>query len=163
LRAAREIVGDGSAPENSTGRVVRELIDCYDTYGPAYRKTLDSVNALARIPFRRAVDQDCSEWLPRFGDPSTRTQVRTDIPTLIVTGHFDDRTPTEYARRIATTLSRAYLVEMPDEGHDTRPTACHSAMVEQFFADPMRKPDTSCVATLPPVPFATSWEPAKVP
>lgn len=162
LRAAREIVGDASAPENSTGRVVRELINCYDTYGPTYRKTLDSVNALARTPFRRVVDQDCKEWLPRF-DPSARTAVSTDIPTLIITGHFDDRTPTEYARRIAATLSRAYFVELPNEGHDARPTACHAAIVAQFFAEPTRKPDTSCVATIPPIPFATSREPARVP
>ena len=47
--------------------------------------------------------------------------VRSDIPTLILTGYFDDRTPTEHARRIASTLSRAYLVEFPDEGHDARP------------------------------------------
>jgi pimeloyl-ACP methyl ester carboxylesterase len=51
LRAAREIVGDGSVPGILTGRVVRQLINCYDSYGPAYRKSIDSVNALARLPF----------------------------------------------------------------------------------------------------------------
>ena len=163
LRAAREIVGDGSVSQIYTGRAVRELINCYDTYGPTFRKTLDSVNALARTPFRHAADQDCTEWLPRFGDSSTRTPVKTDIPTLIVTGHFDDRIPTEHARRIAATLSRAYVVEMPNEGHDARPSGCHAAIVAQFFVDPMRKPDTSCVATIPPIAFATSWEPAKTP
>jgi len=86
--------------------------------------------------------------------------VRSDIPTLIVTGYFDDRTPTEHARRIAVTLSRAYLVEFPDEGHDARPSACHAAIVRQFFEDSTRKPDTSCIATIPPIPFATAWEPA---
>jgi len=86
--------------------------------------------------------------------------VRSDIPTLIVTGYFDDRTPTEHARRIAVTLSRAYLVEFPDEGHDARPSACHAAVVRQFFEDSTRKPDTSCIATIPPIPFATAWEPA---
>ena len=163
LRAAREIVGDGSAPPAYMGRAVRELINCYDNYGPAYRKTRDSVNVLVRTPFRRAVDDDCKDWLPRFGKASTRTAVSTDIPTLIVTGRFDDRTPTEHARRIAATLSHAYVVEMPNEGHDARPTGCHAAIVTQFFSDPTRKPDTSCIATIPPIPFATSWEPARVP
>jgi pimeloyl-ACP methyl ester carboxylesterase len=160
MRAAREIVGDGSAPAD---RMLRELIICYDTYGPTSRKTLDSVNALARSPFRRVVNRDCEEWLPRFGEASTRTRVRSDIPTLIVSGHFDDRTPPEYARRIASTLSRAYLVEFPDEGHDPRPAGCHAMIVIKFFEDPTHKPDTSCVATIPPILFATTWEQAKVP
>jgi imidazolonepropionase-like amidohydrolase/pimeloyl-ACP methyl ester carboxylesterase len=163
LRAAREIVGEGAATAGLVGRVVRDLINCYDTYGPAYRKTLDSVNALARLPFRRVADQDCEQWLPRVGDPSMRAPVRGDIPTLIMTGHFDDRTPTAYARRIAATLSLAYFVELPDEGHDARPSACHAAIVAQFLEDPTRQPDTSCVAAIPAIPFATTWDQAPLP
>ena len=163
LRAAREIVGDGLTPKALANRVVRELVNCYDDYGPTSLKTLKSVNAVVRPPFRRIVSRDCEEWLPRFGGAATRTPVRSDIPTLILMGHFDDRTPAEHARRIASTLSRAYLVEFPDEGHDARPTGCHAAIVMQFLEDPTRKPDTSCVATIPPIPFATTWESAKVP
>jgi pimeloyl-ACP methyl ester carboxylesterase len=163
LRAAREVVGDGAASEALANRALRELVNCYDDYGPTSLKTLKSVNARARSPFRRAANRDCKEWLPRFSEESRRTPVRSDIPTLIVTGYFDDRTPTEHARRIASTLSRAYLVELPDEGHDARPTGCHAAILTQFLEDPTRKPDTSCVAMIQPISFATTWEPAKVP
>ena len=162
-RAAREIAGDGSVSEILTGRVVRELVNCHDSYGPDYRKSLVLVNGMARPPFRRADDRECEAWLPRFGDPSTQTPVHSDIPTLIVTGYFDDRTPAEQARRIAATLSRAYLVELPNEGHDARPGPCHAAIVAQFFEDPTRRPDTSCVATIAPIRFVTTWEPAKSP
>jgi pimeloyl-ACP methyl ester carboxylesterase len=113
------------------------------------------VNGMVRPPFRRVDDRGCEAWLPRFGDPSTRMPVRSDIPTLIQTGNFDDRTPTEHARRIAATLSRAYLVELPNEGHDARPGPCHAAIVAQFFEEPTRRPDTSCVATIPRIRFAT--------
>jgi pimeloyl-ACP methyl ester carboxylesterase len=163
VRAAREIVsgGSGTAPD----RALRALINCADhvTSGASYRRTLDSVNALARPPFRRAADVDCEEWLPRLRDGSMPAPVRSDIPTLIVTGYFDDRAPTEHARRIAATLSRAHLVEFPDEGHDTRPSACHAGIVAQFLEDPTRQPDTSCVATIAPIPFAVAWESAKAP
>ncbi len=162
-RAAREIAGDGSVSEILTGRVVRELVNCHDSYGPDYRKSLGLVNGMARPPFRRADDRECEAWLPRFSDPSTQTPVHSDIPTLIVTGYFDDRTPAEQARRIAATLSRAYLVELPNEGHDARPGPCHAAIVAQFFEDPTRRPDTSCVATIAPIRFVTAWEPAKIP
>ena len=161
--AAREIAGDGSVSEILTGRVVRELVNCHDSYGPDYRKSLVVINGMARPPFRRADDRECEGWLPRLGDPSTQTPVHSDIPTLLVTGYFDDRTPAEQARRIAATLSRAYLVELPNEGHDARPGPCHAAIVAQFFEDPTRRPDTSCVATIAPIRFVTTWEPAKVP
>jgi pimeloyl-ACP methyl ester carboxylesterase len=159
MRAAREIVSEGSG--NAPDRALRALINCADhaTSGAKYRRTLDAVNALARPPFRRAIDVDCEEWLPRLRDGSMPAPVRSDIPALIVTGYFDDRTPSEHARRIAATLSRAYLVEFPDEGHDTRPSACHAAIVRQFFEDSTRKPDTSCIATIPPISFVTAWEP----
>ena len=162
-RAAREIVGDDRAPGRLANRALRELVNCYDDYGPASLKTLKAVNARARPPFRRVVRRDCEEWLPRSADASTRTPVRSDIPTLILTGYFDDRTSTDQARRIASTLSHAYLVEFPDEGHDARPSRCHAAIELQFWEDPTRPPDPSCVATIPPIAFATTWGPAKVP
>jgi len=153
------------APRAVADHVLRELINCHDhdTYGTAYRKTLDSVNAVVRRPFRRAIAQECDEWLPGLADRAMGAPVRSDIPTLILTGHFDDRTPTENARRIASTLSRVYLVEMPDEGHDGRGPGCHGVILTQFFEHPTQKPDTSCVATIPPIPFTTTWEPARVP
>jgi len=157
-RAAREIVGDDPVPGRLANRALRELVYCSDDYGPTSLKTLKAVNARARPPFRRVVTRNCEEWLPRF-DASTRTAVRSDIPTLILTGYFDDRTPTEHARRIASTLSRAYLVEFPDEGHDARPARCNWAIALQFWEDPSRPPDTSCVATIPPIAFATTWGP----
>jgi pimeloyl-ACP methyl ester carboxylesterase len=143
-------------------RTVR-CANCYDDYGPASLKTLKAVNARARPPFRRDVNRNCEEWLPRLPDASTRTPVRSDIPTLILTGYFDDRTPTEHARRIASTLSRAYLVEFPDEGHDARPSRCHFAIELQFWEDPTRPPDTSCVGTIPSIVFATTWGSAGAP
>jgi pimeloyl-ACP methyl ester carboxylesterase len=163
LRAAREIVGEGSG--NPPDGALRAVINCSDhaTYGAAYRRTLDSVNAVARPPFRRSIDRECEEWLPHLRDGSMPAPLRSDIPTLILTGYFDDRAPTEHARRIAASLSRVYLVEFPDEGHDTRAPACHAAIVAQFLEDPTRKPDTSCVATIPPIRFATAWEPDRGP
>jgi len=160
-RAARELVA--GAAESGQDRALRALINCSDhaTSGAAYRKTLDSVNAVVRPPFRRAMDRECEQWLPRLRDGSMPAPVRSDIPTLILTGYFDDRTPTAHADRIAATLSRAYVVEFPDEGHDTRPGACHAAIVAKFLEDPRRQPDTSCLATIAPILFATAWEPAR--
>jgi pimeloyl-ACP methyl ester carboxylesterase len=162
-RAAREIVGSDAVSGRRANLALRELVNCYDDYGPAWLKTLKAVNARARPPFRRAINRDCEDWLPRRPGAPERTPVRSSIPTLILTGYFDDRTPTEHARRIASTLGRAYLVEFPAEGHDARPSRCHTAIAMQFWADPTREPDSSCVATIPPMVFATTWGPAPSP
>src|SRR5262249_28565517 len=116
-RAAREIVGEGAAV--APDRALRVLINCADhaTSGAVYRKTLDSVPALARPPFRRVFDRECEQWLPHLRDESMPAPVRSGVPTLILTGAFDDRAPTELARRIAATLRHAHLVEFSDEGH----------------------------------------------
>jgi pimeloyl-ACP methyl ester carboxylesterase len=162
-RAAREILGEGA--EKTPDAALRTLINCSDhaTYGAAYRRTLDSVNAKARPPFRRSIEHGCEEWLPHLRDGSMPPPVLSDIPTLILTGYFDDRTPREHAARIAATLSRAYIVEFPDEGHDTRPGVCHAVIVQRFLEDPSRQPDTSCIPTISPIPFATTWESARDP
>ncbi|HET8634522.1 MAG TPA: alpha/beta fold hydrolase [Gemmatimonadales bacterium] len=162
-RAAREFVGTGATPPRLVGRALRELINCADraTAGAAYRKTLDSVNAVARSPFRRARDQECDDWLGSSQEGAMPVPVHSDIPTLILVGHFDDRTPATQARRIASTLSRASLVEFPDEGHDTRPGRCHAGIVMEFLEDPTRQVDISCIAAIPPITFATTWEPAE--
>jgi pimeloyl-ACP methyl ester carboxylesterase len=162
-RAAREIVGEGVAPATLTGRALRELVNCYDHYGPAYRNTLRSTNARVQPPFRRALTRECEEWLPRFAEASARTPVRSDIPALVLWGRFDDRTPAEHARRIAATLTRSYLVEFPDKGHDPRPDACQGGIVLQFLEDPRRSPDTSCIEKAPPIRFATAWDTAPPP
>ena len=157
-RAAREIAGDGSG--TAPDRALRSLVNCADhaISGRAYRTTLDSVNAIARPPFRRDADEACEEWVPQLGDDAMPAPVRSDNPILIVTGYFDDRTPTEQAQRIARAFSRAYMVEFPDEAHDTRPAACHAAIITQFFADPSRQPDTACVSAIPPIAFTTGWD-----
>lgn len=162
-RAAREMAGGGT--EMARDRALRALINCSDhaTDGAAYRRTLDSVNSVARPPFRSVVDRECEQWLPHLRDGSMPAPVRGSIPTLILTGYFDDRTPTEHARRIAATLTHAYVVEFPDEGHDARPSPCHAGIVAQFLEDPTRQPDTSCIATIAPIPFAVAWESARGP
>jgi pimeloyl-ACP methyl ester carboxylesterase len=162
VRASREFVGAGSVPARLADRALRELVNCADhaTHGAAFSKTLDSLNAIARAPFRRARDRECDDWFPRSRDGTMPAPVSSDIPTLILTGQFDDRTPTEHARRIASTLSRASLVEFPDEGHDGRGGPCHGQIVLRFLHNPTQQVDASCVATIPPISFTTTWESA---
>jgi len=54
-----------------------------------------------------------------------------------------------------------HLVEFPDEGHSGPAFGCHRAILAQFLTDPTREPETSCVASIPPIQFATTWAPTR--
>lgn len=156
-RATEMLASYATIGPASNQQVLIHLVNCYDIYGPAFRAARDSANALAHPAFRGEQLDDCPIWQTRFADPSEQKPVRSDIPTLILSGRFDDRTPTEQARRIAATLSHVYLYEFPNEAHDARPAGCHMSILMQFFENPFRAPDASCIAAIPPIPFATSW------
>ena len=159
MRAARMLVGDGVQGYAYDAQVLNNLVHCYDEYSPALQPAADSVEATLRPPFRRRINRsDCLIWLDRFADSTDRAPVRSDIPTLVLNGHFDDRTPPEHGKLIAATLSHAYVYVFPNEGHGNRPLGCHESILRQFLQDPTKEPDASCIEQLPAWEFITSWD-----
>jgi pimeloyl-ACP methyl ester carboxylesterase len=159
MRAARTLAGFAGSQGGEADQVILHLVNCFDVYGPAWRAIHDSLNALVRPPFRSTRLEECPLWQSRFADPAEQVPVRSDVPTLILTAEFDDRTPTELARRIAATLRRAYVFELPGMGHGPPqgPQTCRLSLVIQFLENPLREPDSACVAEMPRIEFLTSW------
>jgi pimeloyl-ACP methyl ester carboxylesterase len=157
-RAAQTLVGYDTTSTLGAQQIVIHLVNCYDVYGPVFRRMRDSVYATANKVFRNEQLNDCEKWQTSFADSTEYAPVRTDIPVLLTTGRFDDRTPTEHAKRIAATLAHAYLFEFPNEGHDARPVGCHLSILTQFFDNPSRAPDAACIASIPEVQFVTTWD-----
>ncbi|HEY2974245.1 MAG TPA: alpha/beta hydrolase, partial [Pyrinomonadaceae bacterium] len=131
---------------------------CADVYSSQLRSKRRAVNRQVRAPFRRDLMEDCKLWQKRFANPSDWQPVRSDVPTLILTGRYDDRTPTELAKRIAATFTRSYLYELPNEGHGPPPIGCHAQLILQFLANPLREPDASCIKSIAPIRFLTEWQ-----
>lgn len=158
-RAARELV---RLADVSPGRPVRAsfwLVQCYDQYGPLYRARLDSVRSGVWRPLRSVRDnlQECPLWQTAFANPADGTPVVSDIPALVLTGEFDARTPVEFGKRIASTLSRSYMFEFPGETHGGPPSGCRASILGRFLDDPDRPPDASCVSQMPALEFLTRW------
>jgi pimeloyl-ACP methyl ester carboxylesterase len=154
LRAARELIRQGR-PET---RVAWYLVNCFDQYGPTFESRSNSVMAMVAPSFRVRTLENCDLWQDRFADPSEHADVRSSIPTLILTGELSVEPPL-FGRRIAATLSRAYFYEFPGEPHGLRPEGCRAAILFGFLADPARAPDASCIASMRPFVFATRWPP----
>jgi pimeloyl-ACP methyl ester carboxylesterase len=157
LRAARALAPAVDPQAGGLSRALNNLVNCYEPVETP-RTVADSLNALLLRPFRITVDPDaCTLWRSRFVTPDERSPVHSDIPTLILAGEFDARTPIENARRIARTLTRAYVYELPGTGHNGQPP-CMQDIIRQFLNDPTRTPDASCIARMPRISFLTRWE-----
>jgi pimeloyl-ACP methyl ester carboxylesterase len=158
-KAARLLLGGGNPEGGGSGdQVLVHLIHCYDIYGKQFLAEKKLVDAQVRAPFRREDRlEDCRLWQKRSADPGEYAPVRSDIPTLILTGRYDDRTTTEHAERIATTLSKAHVYEFPNEGHGARPVGCHLSIMNQFWENPLAPLDVTCISKIPLIRFITSW------
>ena len=133
------------------------LTNCFDSHGPTFWESRRAVAARVDSMWLEFEEggEECDIWQTRYADSSELAPVRSNIPTLVITGEFDERTPADHARRGTVGLSRKYVYDMPGEGHGSIPPAgCQIEIIRQFLRDPMREPDASCVATVPPVPFA---------
>lgn len=156
-RAASLLVNDCRAVGARGANAKSYLINCFDGYGPAYLEARRAVRDRVREMWWTFEEggEECTIWQEQFADSAAYAPLRSDIPTLILTGEFDERTPTDHARRAAVGLTHAYLHEMPGEGHANPPSGCHAQIMQAFLANPTRDPDASCIAAIPPVAFAT--------
>jgi pimeloyl-ACP methyl ester carboxylesterase len=93
----------------------------------------------------------CAAWPHTSGGPEVVTVPLPDVPTLILSGADDLRTPTANARQVASQIPDANLLVAPDTGHSvlgSDPTPCaHNALLAQFEGRPVRR----CKTVKPPV------------
>ncbi len=80
--------------------------------------------------------------------------VTSEIPTLVMEGHFDPITPPIFGERVAGYLPNSFYYEFPGIGHGSFGEACPDFIVSQFLDDPTQEPDASCMADMP-VEFIT--------
>ena len=79
----------------------------------------------------------CSSWPVATRPRPVLAGPLPDVPTLLLEGQDDLRTPLEGARRVAAQLPHAQLLTVPGVGHDAGdgdPSACSSRAVLNFFA-----------------------------
>ena len=85
----------------------------------------------------------CSVWPAGTVPPSLFEPVRSDVPTLLLSGAQDPVTPERWAVKAADTLSRATLVTLPATGHIAANGGCASKLLRDFYKDPTAELRTS--------------------
>ena len=93
----------------------------------------------------------CRDWKIKLLDKSLLQPVHSDIPTLLLSGHFDPITPPEQADRVAATLSRAHRFTFAGGTHGQAFTVpCANRLIAQFLDAPMQRPDGACAQEASP-------------
>jgi len=155
VKAARALVSTEIDRLNPTAM----LVNAYDVCGPQLRAEWRSVKRELAAPFvpETVLFDACGLWQERFADASTYAPVRSDIPTLILTSEFDDRTPPAYGRLLAATLTRSFVYEFPGLVHGVEITSpCYESVLLSFLNAPGREPDTSCIGATAAMAFETT-------
>lgn len=95
----------------------------------------------------------CEQW-PSGRAPEVESEpVTSDIPTLILSGAYDNLTPITWNTSASRTLANGALVLVPMSGHAAITySACAEQIGQAFIAEPTMDLDTSCLADL-----ATPW------
>ncbi|HXQ00457.1 MAG TPA: alpha/beta fold hydrolase [Solirubrobacteraceae bacterium] len=92
----------------------------------------------------------CAQWPLTEGAPETNDAPLPNVPTLILSGADDLRTPTANARQVAAQIPDSHLVVVPNTGHSvlgTEPTPCASNALQAMFSG---KPIAQCAVGTPP-------------
>jgi pimeloyl-ACP methyl ester carboxylesterase len=108
----------------------------------------------------------CAQWPFTPGAPEAGTGTMPNVPTLILSGEDDLRTPTANARQVAAQIPDAQLLVVPNTGHSvlgSDPTPCSEQALQALFAGKQvrkctqRKPPSLLLPTpLPPLSLAES-------
>jgi pimeloyl-ACP methyl ester carboxylesterase len=103
-----------------------------------------------QMPFEREL---CQAWNVPAGPASQRIKVRSNIPTLVVSGTIDLKTGAEWGRYAAKTLPNSTYVRIRAIGHWViAQSPCAQKIFQSFLSSP-RSPNTSCVPSVPGITF----------
>jgi len=137
--------------DRSTKIGMHYSVNCNDEYPFTDWQAVQT--ALAATPvyaeFGAALDsmEVCPAWVSPDAERLDKTPVQSNIPSLILNGEFDPKTPPEWAASTARNLPHSFYFEVKRVGHGAIfESACVVRMVKDFLDDPKVRPADACVA-----------------
>jgi pimeloyl-ACP methyl ester carboxylesterase len=144
--------------DDSLSEAMYFSVNCNDEIPSNSMEILNKVEKSLNPRLVEAIDaqsffQMCS---PRssYKPPSRENKiVKSDIPTLVLSGEFDPVTPPDWGRETAEALSRSQFFEFPGFTHDVLGSGsdgglCTTGMVTAFLENSTVPVDASCIDSL---------------
>ncbi|MDT0353111.1 alpha/beta fold hydrolase [Pseudonocardia charpentierae] len=113
---------------------------------------------LALVPQVPTIFRDCGIWNVPPADASLRTQTRSNVPALLLTGSFDAITPANWAEAAASGLANSRVLVFPGAAHDVLIWSpdCAVTIMRNFLNQPQSAYDDSCLRSVTAPPFKTA-------
>lgn len=93
--------------------------------------------------------ESCKVWNVNKAAEIENQAVKSDVPSLVISGQLDPITPPSWGKLAGSTLSKSFFFEVPGGGHGPSLTvACPQKMVLDFVDNPSTAPDSSCLSKL---------------
>lgn len=90
----------------------------------------------------------CQRWTVDELDAAVDEPVRSDIPTLLLSGRYDPITPPAFASAAAESLSNSYHVVYEQGSHGVAfQEPCINNIIQDFLDQPDVEPSTACLTT----------------
>lgn len=138
-------------PAVPTSNGLNVVVNCQEQWGFSSSGQWRAANSNARAfagleqadeAFATCKALGLSRAAPEFHQP-----VRTNLPTLLIGGEFDSRTPVDWLERFSPLPSRWQRIVLQGEGHTGDWFPCGSRIVQDFLRNPAGKLDAACAET----------------
>jgi pimeloyl-ACP methyl ester carboxylesterase len=109
----------------------------------------------ANTAYANSLLSECAGW-PDASAPPPPVSALPNVPTLILSGEQDLRTPTSGAERVAASIPDAQLLRVPFTGHSVLGSdlsECSSLAVTAFFSGTTVQPCTATTNEFAPTPI----------
>ena len=132
-----------------------EEVSFYDDLPPSSPPT----DPIAELYPEGGLEKHCGAW-PVTATPAVENElVRSDIPTLLMSGGRDPVTPAVNAALAAPGLPRSFSFTFPTMGHgvvwQNGIDECPASIAAAFLQAPTSEPDATCIAAMEPTVFLT--------
>jgi len=123
-----------------------------DTQFRRYEDAINTYNDLAfpqfaNLDYLREQAHICDNWPVQAAPIEVKNPMSSTVPTLILQGGYDRKTPVFMGQRLSRELENSVLVIVPQQGHEiwTKATNCAGQIATAFIENPDQKPDLSCL------------------
>ncbi len=128
----------------------------------AIRKAREADPLLAGVGDEPVLMVGCRFWPAGKAPDAFRQPVVSDVPTLLINGAYDTRTPPALAERQAAHLTYGYRIVMRGRGHSPSVVSpCARAAIDAFLDAPLNPSQPPCLQTQHPPRFLTRGGPGE--